>query len=100
MSTRPLSPVGKSNPYFYCQKDYLQTDITSLPKLSSHDKEIWKKILEESEREETKDIPPEIQNLLNVQSKRHSDFQKHLQKEQEFEKLRDKKITDKRVKLH
>ena len=32
----------------------------------------WKKILEESEREEAKGIPPEIQNLLNVQSKRHS----------------------------
>ena len=60
MSKRPLSPGGKSNPYFYCQKDYLETDITSLPKLSSHDEEIWKKILEESEREQTKDIPPEI----------------------------------------
>ena len=56
--------------------------------------------VEESQREETKDIPPEIQNLLNIQSKRHSDFQKHLQKGQEFEKLRDKKITNKRVKLH
>ena len=51
--------------------------------------------VEESEREETKDIPPEIQNLLNVQYKRHFDFQKHLQKGQEFEKLRDKKITNK-----
>ena len=99
MSKRPLSPVGKSNPYFYCQKDYLETDITSLPKLS-HDEETWKKILEESEREETKDIPPGIQNLLNVQSKRHSDFLKHLQKGQEFEKLRDKKKTHKTVKLH
>ena len=56
MSKRPLSPVGKSNPYFYCQKDYLETDITCLPKLSSYDEEIWKKILEESEREETKEL--------------------------------------------
>ena len=63
MSKRRLSPVGKSNPYFYCQKDYLETDITSLPKLS-HDEEIWKKILEESEREETKDILPEIRIYL------------------------------------
>ena len=62
----------------------METDITSLPKLSSHDEEIWKKILEESEREETKDIPLEIQNLLNVQLKRHSDFQKHLQKYRNF----------------
>ena len=99
MSKKPLSPVGKSNPYFYCQKDYWETDITSLPKLS-HDEEIWKKILEESETEETKDIPPEIQNLLNVHSKKHSDFLKCLQKGQEFEKLRDKNITQKRVKLH
>ena len=78
MSKKPLSLVGKSNPYFYCQKDYLETHIISLPKLSSHDEEIWKKILEESEREETKNIPPEIQKLLNVQFKRHSDFQKCL----------------------
>ena len=56
--------------------------------------------VEESEREETKDIPPEIHNLLNVQSKRHSEFQRCLQKGQEFEKLRDEKITDKTVKLH
>ena len=40
MSKRPLSPVGKSNPYCYCQKDYFETDITSLLKLSSHDEEM------------------------------------------------------------